>query len=139
MAVPLYGNILGIYDMTKILCIEDDTLQRQEIVDALTTEGFEVFEAADGSSGLEMIVREQLDLILCDRMMEEKSGYTLLEELRDNYPDKSDIPFVFLTALVDRRDKLATADLHPAAYISKPVDIELLIGKIRELTDTLHR
>ena len=46
----LYGNILGIYDMTKILCIEDDTLQRQEIVDALTTEGFEVLEGFRGFS-----------------------------------------------------------------------------------------
>ena len=64
--------------MIKILCIEDDENQRQEIVEALVTEGFEVLEAADGKSGLELILGERPDLILCDRVMTGKSGYALL-------------------------------------------------------------
>jgi DNA-binding response OmpR family regulator len=55
--------------MTKILCIEDDKEQLIEIVDALTTEGFEVIEAQSASSGLELILSESIDLILCDRVM----------------------------------------------------------------------
>jgi len=121
--------------MTKILCIENDRDQRIEIVDALTTEGFDVIEAHSASSGLEIILSESIDLILCDRVMAGKSGYALLEEIRMNYPDKEDIPFVFLTGLDDRRDRLATAALHPAAYITKPFDVTLLIKKIRSLTD----
>ena len=121
--------------MIKILCIEDDDAQRLEVVDALTTEGFEVIEAQDGSSGLKLILTETVDLILCDRMMDGKSGYTLLEELRTNHPDKKDIPFVFFTALDDRRDKLATTHLHPTEYLTKPLDFSLLIEKVRELTD----
>jgi DNA-binding response OmpR family regulator len=120
--------------MTVILCIEDDVLQRQEIVDTLKTEGFDVFEASDGDSGLEIILSKQLDLILCDRMMAGKSGYTLLEEIRENHPEKMGTPFVFLTALDDRRDKLATAGLHPAAYITKPIDLGVLIDEIKRLT-----
>ncbi|MFT7675150.1 MAG: response regulator RpfG family c-di-GMP phosphodiesterase, partial [Gammaproteobacteria bacterium] len=61
------------------------------------------------------------------------SGYELLDELRKNHPDKKGIPFVFLTALDDTRDKLATVHLHPAAYIIKPFDLTLVIEKIREL------
>jgi DNA-binding response OmpR family regulator len=121
--------------MTKILCIEDDKEQRLEIVDVLTTEGFDVLEAQDGSSGLKLILSEPVDLILCDRMMGVMNGYTLLKELRKNHPDKKGIPFVFLTALDDRRDKFATVDLHPTAYITKPLDVTLLIEKIRELTN----
>ncbi len=121
--------------MTKILCIEDDEIQRQEIVDALVTEGFEVLEANDGSSGLELILGERPELILCDRVMAGKSGYALLEELRENYPDTRDIPFLFLTALDHRKDKHAIVDLHPTAYITKPVDIASLIDTIRELTE----
>jgi len=120
--------------MTTILCIEDDKEQRLEIVDALTTEGFEVIEARSGSDGLKFILSESIDLILCDRVMEGKSGYTLLEELRKNHPDKADIPFVFLTALDDRRDKLAIAHLRPTEYITKPLDFSLLIQKIKSLT-----
>ncbi|MFT4819679.1 MAG: DNA-binding response OmpR family regulator [Candidatus Azotimanducaceae bacterium] len=120
--------------MTKILCIEDDNEQRLEIAEALTTEGFEVIEAQDGAAGLKLILSEPVDLILCDRVMSGTSGYALLEDLRKNHPDKRDIPFVFLTALDDRRDKLTTAYLHPTAYITKPLDITLLIVKIRELT-----
>lgn len=121
--------------MTKILCIEDDNEQRLEIVDALTTEGFEVLEAQNGSSGLKLILSESIDLILCDRKMNGMDGYTLLEELRKDHPEKKDIPFVFLTALDDRRDKFATVDLHPTAYITKPLDVTSLIEKIRELTN----
>jgi DNA-binding response OmpR family regulator len=121
--------------MIKILCIEDDDAQRFEIVDALTTEGFEVIEAQNGSSGLKLILTESVDLILCDRMMNGKSGYTLLEELRNNHPDKKDIPFVFLTVLNDKRDELATAHLLPAAYITKPIDLPLLIKKIKALIE----
>lgn len=120
--------------MTKILCIEDHKAQRLEIVDALTTEGFDVLEAQDGSSGLELILSEAIDLILCDRMMDGKSGYALLEELRNNHPETKSIPFVFLTGLDDRRDRLATIELQPAAYLTKPLDVTLLIKKIRELT-----
>lgn len=89
--------------MTRILCIEDDDAQREEVVDTLTSEGFEVLEAGDGDSSLKLILEEMPDLILCDRKMEKKSGYTLLEELRQNHPETKDIPFVFLTALDDRR------------------------------------
>jgi DNA-binding response OmpR family regulator len=121
--------------MTKILCIEDDNEQRIEIVEALTTEGFEVIEAQSASSGLKLIISESIDLILCDRMMEGKSGYALLEEIRNNYPNKEDIPFVFLTGLDDKRDRLATIGLNPAAYITKPFDVTLLIEKIRSLTN----
>jgi len=120
--------------MIRILCIEDDKIQRQEIVDALVTEGFEVLEAADGNSGLELILGERPELILCDRVMAGKSGYALLEELRENHPETRDIPFLFLTALNHRKDILATADLHPAAYITKPVKLTSLIDTIRELT-----
>ncbi len=120
--------------MTRILCIEDDDAQRQEIVEALTSEGFEVLEAADGDAGLKLILEEMPDLILCDRRMEKKSGYALLEELRQNHPETKDIPFVFLTALDDRRDKLATARLQPTGYITKPIDIRVLLSEVRELT-----
>ncbi|MFT5504411.1 MAG: response regulator RpfG family c-di-GMP phosphodiesterase [Gammaproteobacteria bacterium] len=65
MPRSLQGNFI----MTKILCIEDDQEQRFEIVDALTTEGFEVIEALNGHSGLKLILSEPVDLILCDRKM----------------------------------------------------------------------
>ena len=120
--------------MIKVLCLEDDENQRQEIVEALVTEGFEVLEAADGKSGLELILGERPDLILCDRVMTGKSGYALLEELRENHPDTRAIPFLFLTALDHRKDKFATVDLHPTEYITKPVDLTLLIDRIRDLT-----
>ena len=120
--------------MTRILCIEDDEAQRQEIVDALTSEGFEVLEAGDGDSGLKLILEEMPDLILCDRMMKKKSGYALLEELRRNHPQTEDIPFLFLTALDDRRDMFATAELQPTKYITKPIDIGALLDEIRDLT-----
>ena len=46
------------------------------------------------------------------------------------------IPFLFLTGLDDRRDMHATADLHPTEYLTKPIDLAVLISKIRKLTKT---
>jgi len=65
-------------------------------------------------------------LLLTKVLMAGKSGYALFEELRENYPDTRDIPFLFLTALDHRKDKHAIVDLHPTAYITKPVDITSL-------------
>ena len=120
--------------MTKILCIEEDDAQRQEIVDTLRSEGFEVLEAEDGDSGLRLILKEIPDLILCDRRLKKKSGYALLEELRQDHPETKDIPFVFLTALRDRRDKKAVDHLRPTKYLTKPINFRVLISEIRKLT-----
>lgn len=120
--------------MVKIVLIEDEEAVREMLVDELSTQGHKVVEAANGEEGLKKIIGEKPDLILCDRAMPGLSGYDVLHRIREAHPEYNDIPFVFLTALADPRDKASVEHLRPAAYIEKPVDFKVLGEKIRALT-----
>ncbi len=119
--------------MARILLIEDEPQVREMLLDELTERGHKVIEAANGVEGLQMMVTSEPDLVLCDRAMPGMSGYEVLERIRGAYPQFADIPFVFLTALSDARDRLAVEHLKPSAYINKPVDFNMLTQKIESL------
>jgi DNA-binding response OmpR family regulator len=116
--------------MAKILCIEDEDDLRQDIVDELTEAGYDVIAADNGVDGLESIIADNPDLVLCDITMPRMDGHTLLSELRENYPSCADLPFVFLSALADRTDVIAGKQLGADDYLTKPIDFELLLATI---------
>lgn len=118
--------------MTKIVCIEDEADFREDLVETLEDLGYQVVQAANGQDGLEAILEHRPALVICDRMMPQMSGTDLLQTIRDRHPDLSSTPFIFLTALGDRRDMHATAELSPTAYLTKPVDFDRLESLIEE-------
>ncbi|MDZ7962975.1 MAG: response regulator [Aulosira sp. DedQUE10] len=83
--------------MCKILVIEDEVSLREEILDILGAEGFEVVEAEDGQTGISLAQSQHPELILCDVMMSGADGYEVLSTLRQNL-DTALVPFIFLTA-----------------------------------------
>ena len=119
--------------MAKILLIEDEAPVREMLLDELTVQGHEVIEAANGEEGLQKFLEQEPDLVLCDRAMPGMSGYDVLERIRGAHPQFEDVPFVFLTALTDPRDKASVDHLNPSAYIEKPVDFGDLATKINEM------
>jgi len=119
--------------MAKILLIEDEAPVREMLLDELTVQGHSVIEASTGEEGLEKFLEAEPDLVVCDRAMPGMSGYEVLERIRGAHPQYVDIPFIFLTALTDPRDKAAVDHLKPAAYIEKPVDFQALSDKIKGL------
>ncbi|MEM6781900.1 MAG: response regulator [Pseudomonadota bacterium] len=120
--------------MTKktILLIEDEADLCELLQDELSQAGYRVCIARNGEQGLEQIHNIDPDLILCDRAMPKMSGYDLLERIRGVYPQYSDIPFIFLTALADARDGDAVKHLKPSAYLGKPVDFDLLREEVKQ-------
>lgn len=119
--------------MSKILLIEDESSVREMLLDELTVQGHKVYEAYNGEDGLRKFLEVEPDLVLCDRAMPGMSGYEVLERIRGAHPQYEDVPFIFLTALADPRDKAAVEHLRPAAYIEKPVDFNALSEKIKAL------
>jgi DNA-binding response OmpR family regulator len=119
--------------MAKILLIEDEAPVREMLIDELTVQGHKVVEAANGEEGLKKFLEIEPDVVVCDRAMPGMSGYEVLERVRGAHPQFEDIPFIFLTALTDPRDKAAVEHLKPAAYIEKPVDFKVLVDKIKSL------
>ena len=118
--------------MAKILCIEDDDDFRNEIANHLSGLGHSIVEASDGQAGIDLIYATEPDLVICDRMMPGRHGGETLQRLRQMRPSH-DMKFVFLTALADRRDLLAVADLKPDGYLTKPLDLQQLEDVVNEL------
>ena len=114
----------------RILCIEDEVDIRHVLVEELSDLGYDTIEAGDGEAGLDAIVQQRPDLVLCDISMPKMNGHVLLEELRSKHPDLADLPFIFLSALADREHVLAGKRLGVDDYLTKPIDFELLSATI---------
>jgi DNA-binding NarL/FixJ family response regulator len=115
--------------MLRILVIEDDAETRRNLTTILELEGFDPLMAPDGRSGLALAERERPDLILCDVSMPQMDGYEVLRSLRANRSTVK-IPFIFLTALADRRDQRTGMDLGADDYLCKPTRREELLSAI---------
>jgi DNA-binding NarL/FixJ family response regulator len=115
--------------MTRILIIEDQPQMRRKLAMILERENFEVVTAPNGLIGLDMARTGSPDLILCDVMMPELDGYSVLEALRANKAT-STIPFVFLTAKGERTDLRTGMSFGADDYLTKPVIKDDLLGAI---------
>jgi DNA-binding LytR/AlgR family response regulator len=113
----------------KILVIEDDKNVRENIKTLLSEEGYIVYSASAGDEGIIIAKNEIPDLIVCDIMMHGKDGYAVLKELSKNSSTKS-IPFIFLTAKVERSDLRYGMELGADDYLFKPFKSEELLKSI---------
>lgn len=115
--------------MKKILVVEDNLDVRENIAEILELSGFQVIAAENGKIGVDMALREQPDLILCDVMMPELDGFGVLHILSRNQRT-SDIPFIFLTAKAEKEDFRRGMSLGADDYITKPFDDTLLLQTV---------
>ncbi len=110
----------------KVLIIEDNNDIRENVVEILELAGYEVFEANNGKTGVDLAVKNLPDIILCDIMMPELDGYGVLFMLNKN-PETAATPFVFLTAKAERVDLRKGMEMGADDYLTKPFDdIDLL-------------
>ena len=115
--------------MTKILVIEDEMFVRENIVDLLEAEDFEVFSTENGILGILWAQENTPDLVICDVMMPEMSGHDVLAEMRE-LPETSLVPFIFLTAMSDKGDIRHGMELGADDYLTKPFTRDDLLSAI---------
>jgi DNA-binding response OmpR family regulator len=115
--------------MTKILIIEDTIQLRESIADALELEGFEVIHANDGITGIRMAWEQLPDLILCDILMPGIDGYDVLQSLKSE-DGQVPFPFIFITALAERKNYREGMELGADDYLIKPFTISELLNAI---------
>lgn len=116
--------------MTTILVIEDDPDIRDIISEILEAIDFQVFQADNGAIGVQLAQAHLPDLILCDISMAELDGFGVLSALRQS-PSTATIPFIFLTARVDRADIRQGMQLGADDYITKPFSRNELLSAIK--------
>ncbi len=114
----------------KILIIDDEDTIRQNVIELLHAEKFEAIGAENGQLGIQLTLHYQPDLILCDIMMPDIDGYTVLTELQKQ-PLLAHIPFIFMTAKVEREDLRLGMELGADDYITKPFTPVELLSAIR--------
>jgi CRP-like cAMP-binding protein len=112
--------------MKSVLVIEDNNDIRENTAEILLLAGYKTLSAENGKKGVELALRENPDIIVCDIMMPELDGYGVLHLLKKN-PETQNIPFIFLTAKTERTDLRKGMEMGADDYITKPFeDIELL-------------
>ncbi len=116
--------------MSKILLVEDNTNHRNLIAKILTTEGYTITTATDGSEALDRVKEECPDLIISDIMMPRFDGIRMVKALRE-MPECSTIPILMMTAYVDIIEEAIKAGANRA--LGKPFDFDLFLTTIREL------
>ncbi|UXX78497.1 response regulator [Reichenbachiella carrageenanivorans] len=115
--------------MNKILLIEDNVEVRENTAEILELSGYQVTTAPNGKAGLEQLKEQMPDLIICDIMMPELDGYGVLHILSKN-PSTAHIPFIFLTAKVEKSDMRMGMNLGADDYLTKPFDDIELLGAV---------
>ena len=116
--------------MEKILIIEDEQLILESIAEYLQDEGYECLKASNGEDGIQIANHETPNLVVCDINMDGLNGYEVLRNLRTN-PQTSTIPFIFLSALTDKRDLRKGMILGADDYITKPFQPEDLLKSVK--------
>jgi len=115
--------------MITILLIEDNAPVRENATELLELEGYKVISAENGKTGL-LLAKEILpDIIFCDIMMPEADGYDVFRGLK-NDPFTAGIPFIFLTASVEKKEVEAALGMGASAYIKKPFEPKDLFDAI---------
>lgn len=116
----------------KLLLVDDETDFRKATSDTLQRRGFDVTEAADGETAIELIRHERPDVVLLDLKMPGLSGIETLQQIREIEPN---LPVIILTGHGDFETAMAGIKLEIIDFIQKPVDIDLLGSRIRTLLE----
>ena len=116
--------------MYNILVCDDE----KDIVSALTiyltTAGYQVFPAYDGTEALDLLRREDIHLVLLDIMLPEEDGLTILQKLRAAAGTKK-LPVIMLTAKNTEYDRVVGLDSGADDFISKPFGMMELVARVR--------
>lgn len=113
--------------MTSILIVEDEETYRESLAFNLKREGYDVGEAGDGETGLEMARTGAYDLVLLDLMLPGIPGTEVCRKLRKS----SDVPVIMVTAKDEVVDRIVGLEIGADDYVSKPYSFRELLARIR--------
>ena len=117
--------------LPRVLIVDDDPDIIESIRFALKSKEVEVLIARDGNQGLAMAEKEEPDLVILDMMMPKRSGFLVLEQLRQT--SLRPMRFIMITANEGNRHKQYADTLGVDDYIQKPFPMDRLLGSVERL------
>ena len=116
--------------MFRILVAEDDRNTRRFLQAVLEGDGYQVHTAANGQEAMDVLDREYIDLVVLDVMMPKMDGYEFTRQLREG---KNDLPILMVSAKQLPQDKKQGFLVGTDDYMTKPIDPEEMLLRIRAL------
>lgn len=125
-------------DNKKLLLIDDDPNLILLVKDYLEFRGYNVDTAENGREALEVLDNIVPDMIICDVMMPEMDGYSLVKHIREE-PTTNRIPVLFLSAKGQSQDKVKGLNEGADVYMSKPFEPEELVAQVESSLKQIKR
>ena len=112
----------------RILIVEDEANIVDILAFNLKREGYEIMEAMDGATGLELALERDPDLILLDLMLPKMDGFEVCRRIREA---GHTTPVIMLTAREEETDKVLGLELGADDYITKPFSMRELLARVK--------
>ncbi len=113
----------------NILIVDDEKLLRDVVKEYCLNDNYNVYEAENGLDALQVLEKENIDLIVLDIMMPKMDGYTFFKQMKE----KENIPTIVLSARGEEYDKLLGFDLGIDDYLTKPFSPRELMARIKAI------
>ena len=128
MTIPPLEN----YDeqVPRLLIVDDNEVNRILLERLFRSQGYETDSAVDGQAALQQLQAHPFDIVLMDIMMPVMDGLTALEHIRAS-EDTASLPVVLISAMSDADDIVRGLELGANDYITKPVDMEIAIARVK--------
>src|SRR5262252_2556778 len=129
--------------LARVLVVDDNPSTMSLMRDLLSSRGYDVVAVPDAAQAEAEILRRVPDVILSDVIMPGKSGYELCREVKEN-PATRLVPFILITGLSEREDRVRGIEAGADDFLSKPIFPEELFArvksliKLKEFTDELE-
>src|SRR5689334_5588550 len=120
-----------------VVVVDDNPTNLDTLLDALSDERLDLAVATDGRTAIDLIEREQPDLVLLDVLLPDINGFEVCRRLKES-PQTADVQIVFMTSLSNREHRLQGLRAGAVDYISKPFDAERSEEHTSELQSQFH-
>ena len=128
----LASNITNHMRRSSVLIVDDEEISRTNMAYAIGKLNCDVLTASDGAEALEILGKRPMDLIVSDLKMREMDGLSLLERVKDIWPDTQLILVTGFATVDTAVDALRKGAAH---YLPKPLNLELLQNTVRDILE----
>jgi two-component system KDP operon response regulator KdpE len=112
----------------RVLVVDDEPAIRRFLRTSLTAQGYQVTEAEDGRTALELLKRNTTDVLVLDLGLPDIDGFDVIRQLRDA---GSVVPIIVLSSRTDEAGKVRALDSGADDYLTKPFGVDELLARLR--------